>query len=166
MRVKRAGLPLSINLVPTETLKTHWEAVEEGARKTGLTPNRSQWRIAREVYIADTTEQARDEVLEGTIGRDFRGYFIPLMAHMKLLSLFKGEREMPDEAVTPEYLVDNVWIVGSPEDVTEKLRQMYRDVGGFGVLLAMGHEWQPEDKWVSSMTRLAQEVMPRLADLS
>jgi hypothetical protein len=33
-------------------------------------------------------------------------------------------------------------------------------------LLAMGHEWQPEDKWVSSMTRLAQEVMPRLADLS
>jgi alkanesulfonate monooxygenase SsuD/methylene tetrahydromethanopterin reductase-like flavin-dependent oxidoreductase (luciferase family) len=163
---EKGWLPLSINLVPTETLKTHWEAVEEGARKTGLTPNRSEWRVAREVYIADTTEQARDEVLEGTIGRDFRGYFIPLMAHMKLLSLFKGEREMPDEAVTPEYLVDNVWIVGSPEDVTEKLRQMYQEVGGFGVLLAMGHEWQPEDKWVSSMTRLAQEVMPRLADLS
>jgi alkanesulfonate monooxygenase SsuD/methylene tetrahydromethanopterin reductase-like flavin-dependent oxidoreductase (luciferase family) len=162
---EKGWLPLSINLVPTETLKTHWEAVEEGARKTGRTPNRSDWRIAREIYIADTTEQAREEVLEGTIGRDFRRYFIPLMTHIKLLSLYKGEREMPDEAVTPEYLVDNVWVVGSPDDVTEKLRQMYREVGGFGVLLAMGHEWEPEDKWVSSMTRLAREVMPRLADL-
>ena len=163
---EKGWLPLSINLVPTEILKTHWEAVEEGARKTGLTPNRARWRIAREVYIAETTQQARKEVLEGTIGRDFRQYFIPLMAYMKTLSLFKGEREMPDEAVTPEYLVDNVWIVGSVDDVTEKLRQLYRDVGGFGVLLAMGHEWDPYDKWVSSMTLLSHQVMPRLSDLT
>ncbi len=73
---------------------------------------------------------------------------------------------MPDEAVTPEYLIDNVWIVGSVDDVTEQLRQLYQDVGGFGVLLAMGHEWQPKDPWVQSMTLLAQEVMPRLSDLT
>jgi alkanesulfonate monooxygenase SsuD/methylene tetrahydromethanopterin reductase-like flavin-dependent oxidoreductase (luciferase family) len=158
-------LPLSINLVPTEVLKTHWEAVAAGARKSGRTPSRSDWRIAREVYIADTTEQARQEVLEGTIGRDFREYFIPLMAHMGSLGLFKGEREMPDSAVTPEYLVDHVWVVGSVDDVTEQLRQLYHDVGGFGVLLAMGHEWLPEGRWVRSMTRLVQEVMPRLSDL-
>jgi alkanesulfonate monooxygenase SsuD/methylene tetrahydromethanopterin reductase-like flavin-dependent oxidoreductase (luciferase family) len=163
---EKGWLPLSINLVPTEILKTHWQAVEEGARKSGRTPNRADWRIAKEVYIAETTEQARQEVLEGTIGRDFRGYFIPLMAYMKTLSLFKGEREMPDEAVTPEYLVDNVWIVGSVDDVTEKLRQLYQDVGGFGVLLAMGHEWDPYDQWLNSMTLLAHKVMPRLPDLT
>jgi alkanesulfonate monooxygenase SsuD/methylene tetrahydromethanopterin reductase-like flavin-dependent oxidoreductase (luciferase family) len=163
---EKGWLPLSINLVPTEILKTHWQAVEEGARKSGRTPNRDDWRIAKEVYIAETTEQARQEVLEGTIGRDFRGYFIPLMAYMKTLSLFKGEREMPDEAVTPEYLVDNVWIVGSVDDVTEKLRQLYQDVGGFGVLLAMGHEWDPYDQWLNSMTLLAHKVMPRLSNLT
>ncbi len=163
---EKGWLPLSINLVPTETLKSHWEAVELGAAKAGRTANRSEWRIAKEVYIAETTEQARQEVLEGTIGRDFREYFIPLMTHMDSLSLFKGEREMPDEAVTPEYLIDNVWIVGSVNDVTEQLRQLYQDVGGFGVLLAMGHEWQPKDPWVRSMTLLAQEVMPRLSDLT
>jgi alkanesulfonate monooxygenase SsuD/methylene tetrahydromethanopterin reductase-like flavin-dependent oxidoreductase (luciferase family) len=163
---EKGWLPLSINLVPTEILKTHWQAVEEGARKSGRTPNRADWRIAKEVYIAETTEQARQEVLEGTIGRDFRGYFIPLMAYMKTLSLFKGEREMPDEAVTPEYLVDNVWVVGSVDDVTEKLRQLYQDVGGFGVLLAMGHEWDPFDQWLNSMTLLAHKVMPRLPDLT
>ena len=163
---EKGWLPLSINLVPPVTLKSHWEAVEAGAVKTGRTPDRSEWRIAREIYVAETTEQAREEVLEGTIGRDFRQYFIPLMKYVNACSLFKVDPELPDEAVTPEYLVDNVWIVGSPDDVTEQIRQMYRDVGGFGVLLAMGHEWQPADSWVNSVTSLAQDVMPRLADLN
>ena len=69
---------------------------------------------------------------------------------------------MADSDVTLEYLVDNVWIVGSPDTVTEKLRELYDDLGGFGVLLAMGHEWQPKDKWIDSMTWLIEEVMPRL----
>ena len=104
-------------------------------------------------------------MLNGTIGRDFRQYFIPLMRYMNALSLYKTDEGIPDEAITPEYLVDNVWIVGSPDDVTEQLRQMYRDVGGFGVLLAMGHEWQPEAGWLNSVTTLANDIMPRLADL-
>ena len=30
----------------------------------------------------------------------------------------------------------------------------------------MGHEWQPRERWVRSMTLLAEEVMPRLSDLT
>ena len=62
--------------------------------------------------------------------------------------------------------MDNLWIVGSPEDAANQLRDLYEDVGGFGVLLAMGHEWQPREQWVNSMTLLAKEVMPRLDDLT
>ena len=39
------------------------------------------------------------------------------------------------------------------------------DTGGFGVLLAMGHEWNPYDKWLKSMQYLSEDVMPNLADL-
>ena len=117
------------------------------------------------MYIADTTEQARTEALGGVLKRDFDQYFLRLMSKLKMLDLFKIDPDMPDSEVTPEYLVDNVWIVGSPDDVTEKLRRLYQDVGGFGVLLAMGHEWQPRDQWVNSMTALINDVMPRLADL-
>ena len=49
--------------------------------------------------------------------------------------------------------------------MADKLRKLYQDVGGFGVLLAMGHEWQPRERWLNSMTLLATEVMPKLADL-
>jgi alkanesulfonate monooxygenase SsuD/methylene tetrahydromethanopterin reductase-like flavin-dependent oxidoreductase (luciferase family) len=161
----RGWIPMSINLVPTETLRSHWEAVEEGAQGAGLTPDRSAWRIAREVYIAETTGQAREEALEGVLSRDFNQYFLRLLPEMKMLSLLKTDPEMPDSDVTPEYLVDNIWVVGSPDDVTDKLRALHDDVGGFGVLLAMGHEWEPREQWVNSMTLLSQEVMPRLADL-
>lgn len=162
---ERGWIPMSINLVPTPTLQSHWEAVEEGARKTGRTPSHSTWRIAREVYVADTTAEARQEALHGVLTRDFEQYFFRLLRRMNMLSLFKVDPTMPDAEVTPEYLVDNIWVVGSPDEVASKLRQLYHDVGGFGVLLAMAHEWQPRDKWERSMTLLAREVMPKLADL-
>ena len=156
---------LFINLVPSEILSRHWDAVEKGAQLSGKKANRSTWRIAKEIYISETTAQAREEVLNGTIGRDFRDYFIPLMSYMDSLSLFKGNNEIPDADVTPEYLLDNVWIVGSVDDVTEQLRQLFLDTGGFGVLLAMGHEWDPYDNWLKSMRYLSENVIPNLADL-
>ena len=162
---ERGWIPMSINFVPTEILKGHWESVEKGANNAGLTPDHSIWRIAREVYIADTSEKARKEALEGVLSRDYERYFLRLLAKIDLLSLFKIDPDMPDSDVTPEYLVDNIWIVGSPDEVAEKLQRLHNDVGGFGVLLAMGHEWQPRDQWVNSMTLLAQEVIPRLDDL-
>ena len=162
---ERGWIPMSINHVPAPTLKTHWGAVEEGARKSGLTPSRSSWRIARDVLVADTTAEARREALEGVLARDFYGYIYPVLAKNDQLSLFKSDPDMPDEDVTLEYVVDNVWLVGSPEDVEAKIRKLYADVGGFGTLLAMGHEWEPRETWLRSMTLLAKEVIPSLADL-
>ena len=166
MAGERGWLPLSINLVPTRVVKTHWEAVEKGAAKAGRAADRSQWRVAREVYISDTTARARREALNGVLARDFDQYFLRSLPMSRMLDIMKVDVNMPDSDVTPEYLVDNVFIVGSPDDVAEKLHTLYEDLGGFGVLLAMGHEWEPRDKWLDSMTILKQDVMPRLAKLN
>ena len=159
---QRGWIPMSINLVPSRILKTHWDAVQKGAEMAGLSPNRAEWRIAREIYVAETSEQAREDALNGVLRRDFEQYFLRLMPKMGMLELFKVDPEMPDSGVDIEYLVDNVFVVGSPDEVSEKLGQLYSDVGGFGVLLAMGHEWQPYDKWVRSMELLVKEVVPGL----
>ncbi len=166
MAGERGWIPMSINLVPTGLIKGHWDAVELGASNVGKTADRSIWRIAREVYVADTTEQARKDALDGVLRRDFEQYWLKLMPWSQSLDRMKIDPDMPDSDVTAEYLMDALWIVGSPDEVADKLRRLYEDVGGFGVLLAMGHEWQPKEKWVNSMTLLKQEVMPRLADLS
>ena len=163
---ERGWIPLSINLVPTDTLRTHWEAVQEGAAKTGRTADQRTWRIAREVYVAESSAEARREALEGVLSRDFQEYFKPLLSSMNMLGLMKTDSNMADSEVTPEYLVDNIWVVGSPDEVAGKLRRLHHDVGGFGVLLAMAHEWQPMDRWQRSMTLLAGDVMSQLSDLN
>ncbi|MCH8940064.1 MAG: LLM class flavin-dependent oxidoreductase [Chloroflexi bacterium] len=160
---ERGWIPMSINLVPGRILKTHWDAVEVGAKKSGRNPDRATWRIAREVYVADTSKEARKEALEGVLARDFDQYFRKLLPKVKHLDLVKKDPNMADSDVTSEYMADNVWIIGSPDEVAEKLQALSDEVGGFGVLLAMGHEWLPMDKWTHSTELLINEVIPKLA---
>jgi len=159
---ERGWIPMSINFVPPSSLRSQWETYATAAEKAGQVADRGKWRICRDIYIGETTEQARRDVLDGVIARDWREYFIPHLTKAKLLSLIKGDQSMPDSAITVEYLCDNVWIVGDVAEVTRQLRQLSADVGGFGTLLAIGHEWQPEDKWRRSMRLLAVEVVPQL----
>lgn len=160
-------IPMSINFVTKQVLNSHWVSVEEGAKSTGLTPARSKWRIARDIYVAETTEEARKEVKEGTLARDFTDYFFKMIPKIRgNLDIFKTDKSMPDSQVTPDYMLENLWIAGSPDDVAYRIRELYNNVGGFGVLLVMGHEWKPKDKWARSMRLLVEEVMPRLKDLS
>jgi len=163
---ERNWIPMSINLVAKQILRSHWKAVEEGAQKAGKIADRSKWRVARDVYVAETTEQARREAIEGTLGRDFKEYFFRLVPKIRgSLDIFKTDTSISDSDVTLDYMIDNMWIVGSPDDVARKIRELYEYLGGFGVLLVMGHEWRPRDKWVRSMTLLTREVMPKLKDL-
>jgi alkanesulfonate monooxygenase SsuD/methylene tetrahydromethanopterin reductase-like flavin-dependent oxidoreductase (luciferase family) len=163
MAGERDWIPMSINFIPTATLAGHWDAYSSSAIAAGNQPRRANWRIARDILIADTNEKARRLALDGVLARDWRDYFIPLLTKGKLLKLAKIDAAMSDDAVTLEYLCDNMWIVGDVETVTAKLRRLYDDVGGFGTLLAIGHEWYPREEWLQSMQLLATEVVPRLA---
>ena len=54
---ERGFIPMSLNLNPGY-VGSHWESVEEGARRTGRTPERREWRMVREVLVAETDEKA------------------------------------------------------------------------------------------------------------
>ena len=75
----------------------------------------------------------------------------------------KNNPDMADSDVTVEYLVDNVFIVGSVDEVAQKLNDLRGEVGRFGTLLTMGHEWNPRDLWLESMSLLKNEVLPKIA---
>jgi alkanesulfonate monooxygenase SsuD/methylene tetrahydromethanopterin reductase-like flavin-dependent oxidoreductase (luciferase family) len=160
----RGWIPMSLSILVPETVRMHWLTYSESAQQAGLFPSREIWRVAREVYVGETSESARDEALNGTLGRDFEQFWFPELKHSNVMIAVKEDAQMPDEDVTLEYLAENVWIVGDVEEVTEKLYQLYTHVGGFGTLLVNGHEWRPREQWVASMTRLAKEVIPRLEE--
>jgi len=78
----------------------------------------------------------------------------------------KHDESLPDEAVTPEYIMEHMWLVGSSQTVADKIRALYESAGGFGVLLGMVVDQKGDDKrWKHSMRLMQEEVMPLLADL-
>jgi alkanesulfonate monooxygenase SsuD/methylene tetrahydromethanopterin reductase-like flavin-dependent oxidoreductase (luciferase family) len=157
---ERGYIPMSINFVPPRILRTHWEGVEAGAKRAGRVADRSTWRIARDVYVADTDAQAREQALKGPLGRDYRDYFLPLLRKMRGLEILKTDPAMPDAEVTLDYLLDDIWIVGAPDTVAAKLAALSDAVGGFGTLLVIAHEWRPRAAWERSMALLQQSVRP------
>ena len=163
MAASRGWIPMSINLVPPILLKTHWDAIEEGALEAGLEPDCGTWRVAREVLVAETRAEARKLAREGIMARDFNEYFFKLLPKVGMMGLFKNDPDMPDSDVTMDYLVDNVFIVGSVDEVAQKINDLRGEIGEFGTLLAMGHEWEPYDAWFESMSLLKNEVLPKVS---
>ena len=156
-------MPLSLNL-SREYLRDHWASVERGAERGGRVARREDWRVVREVYIAETDAQARKLALNGMMGRAYREYLLPLFSQFRLLSVFKHDQSVADSDVTPEYLCEHNWLVGSPSTVTQKLATMQQESGGFGTMLVINFDFKDEwSSWSDSQQALIEEVLPQFA---
>lgn len=68
---------------------------------------------------------------------------------------------MPDEAVDLEYLADNLWFVGSPQTVADRILNLQEATGGFGYLLIVSYDAASEiQSWERSLRLLTDEVLP------
>ncbi len=108
----------------------------------------------------------RAAAVNGMTGRVWNDYLLDLFRQFDLMPIFKHDPKVPDEAVDIEYLADHMWLVGSPETVSQKIRTLYNDVGGFGSLTTMVFDQSDnQNGWDKSMRLMAEEVIPSLADL-
>jgi alkanesulfonate monooxygenase SsuD/methylene tetrahydromethanopterin reductase-like flavin-dependent oxidoreductase (luciferase family) len=115
----------------------------------------ADWRVAKSIFVADDAGTARRY---GT-GPDspYQFYFKQLMT--KLIGngradLFKGMKDMPDSAVTFDYVVDSLVIAGTPASVTDQLLALRERIGDFGTLVYAGH-----DRADKALGRHAMELM-------
>lgn len=157
-------IPMSVPFVVADTIKKHWEVYEAaaGESNSGVVPDRRQWRVSREIVVAQTDAEARELAANGPLGRDWMTYLIPLFKLIGETINVKLSPETRDDEIDVDYCMDNVWIVGSPETVTRKVRDLYEFTGGFGVLSVTGHEWDEGGGMRESMRLLAEEVRPNL----
>lgn len=166
MAGEKGFIPMSLNLNPAY-VGSHWDAVEQGAAKVGKTPDRGQWRMVREVFVAETDEEAWKLSVDGMMGRMMSEYFLPLLANFGFLEFLKHDPDVPDSDVTPEYCAKHNWLIGSPSTVAEKLEAVYDDVGGFGQLLVFGFDYQDKpEAWHESLALLQNEVAPKVKHLT
>ncbi len=158
-------IPLTTDLLPLASIPTHWEAYQRGAAKTGRVANRQDWRVSLDIHVAETTEEARSNVLNHGMARTYEEYFFPLFRKLGFLPLIKPDENMPDEAITVDYLMDNSWVIGDPDYCVRRIREVYDSVGGFGTLLQLTQDWDPPEIGMKSMELFAKHVMPQLRDL-
>jgi alkanesulfonate monooxygenase SsuD/methylene tetrahydromethanopterin reductase-like flavin-dependent oxidoreductase (luciferase family) len=123
--------------------------------------------MVREVFVAETDDEAYRLSVGGMMGRMMNEYFLPLLANFGFLEYLKHRPDVPDSDVTVAYCARHNWLVGSPATVAEKLARVYDDVGGFGQLLVFGFDYldNPEP-WHNSLRLLAEDVLPRVAHLT
>lgn len=163
---EKGWIPMSLNLNPGY-VKSHWESVETGAARAGRSVSRRDWRMVREIFVADTDEAAWEHSVNGMMGRMMREYFLPLLTAFGFIEFLKEDPGIPDEDVTVEYCAEKNWFVGSPATVASKIEKVYAEVGGFGHLLLFCFDYKDdEDAWRHSMELLANDVMPRVAHLT
>ena len=157
----RGYIPVSTNLVPAATLAQHWETYCAGAADAGRpTPDRAIWRIARNIFVGETTEEALDFALNSTFGRSF-DYMFKLIGPGRLDAM-KNDLALPDASINAEYGVKSLSIVGDVDECIRQLQALWEVTGGFGTLLMIGHDWDDKARWTRSMELLYHEVLPAL----
>jgi alkanesulfonate monooxygenase SsuD/methylene tetrahydromethanopterin reductase-like flavin-dependent oxidoreductase (luciferase family) len=160
---RRGYSPVS-QAVHSSILRTHWETYRSAAEAAGHEPSRRRWRITRDWLVADTDEQARELALNGALGA-ILGYCLTTFNELGIAEFMSGPGVDPSD-VTVEWLIDNFALVGSPDTVAQKVRDLYEEVGGFGVLVGPGHARLPDPEvFRRSWELTGSKVAPMLADL-
>ena len=157
--------PLTTDILPPEYIPTHWEAYTRGAAKTGKVADRRDWRVCVSMHVAETTEEARRQVLEHGMARTYNEYFFPLFRTLGFFNMIKSDESMPDEALTAEYMMDNRWIVGDPDFCVQRIKELYESSGGFGTLLNLSQDWEPPEIGLNCLDLFANHVAPQLREL-
>ncbi|MCB2049888.1 MAG: LLM class flavin-dependent oxidoreductase [Novosphingobium sp.] len=142
----------------------HFDIYRESAAKAGFAGDRTHHRVVRDVFIADTDAEARKLALDGGMGRAWKEYLLPTYHAFGIAEAMTEGTNLSVSDVTPDFLADNFWIVGSPETVREKFEKWIDGLGGgFGTLLIYSYDYiDNPTPWNESMARLAQEIVPAL----
>lgn len=69
---------------------------------------------------------------------------------------------MPDDAVTLDYVCEKLITYGTPEQVTERILALREEIGDFGQIVYVGHDWADPALGRRSMVLMAEKVLPAL----
>ncbi len=159
---RRGWWPISSHFLHRNHLLSQWSNYAAGCAEGGHNADRANWRVARSIFVADDDKTAR------AYGGDdpaspYRFYMSQLTAKLgksKRLGGFKERLDMPDEALTMDYIFDNVVIRGSVSRVVDGLLVLHDQIGDFGTLLYCGKDWADPSLSRRSMELMAEKVMP------
>ena len=144
------SLPRGENARP---LKEFWGIAEETAAEHGNVMDRSEWRIVIPTHLAESKQEAMDQIRVGAYRyhREYRNATLNLET---------------DIEVSPETLPETMaeqgdWCVGTPEDLVAWIERVQEISGGFGGVMVQVVDWASREHMMHSFELIARNVMPR-----
>jgi alkanesulfonate monooxygenase SsuD/methylene tetrahydromethanopterin reductase-like flavin-dependent oxidoreductase (luciferase family) len=161
---KRGWQPISANFLMPEWVKSHWPKYVEGRTAVGAVASPAEWRVAKSIFVADDAATAKSygHGVDGPHHFYFKQLIRKLVGAGGRGNLFKTDPDMPNEAITADYVTERLVLAGTVDSVVDQLLAFREQVGDFGTLLYACHDWIDPTLAKRSMQLMAEQVMPRV----
>jgi limonene 1,2-monooxygenase len=137
-------------------LASNWAIATEQASEHGKTMDRNGWRLVGPMHIAETREQAMEDV---RFGLDKWIYYFREIANLPIVP----EGDDPVKAMVDTGLA----VIGTPDDAIARIQQLVDESGGgFGAFLLMAHNWANWGATRHSYELMARYVFPKFQNLN
>jgi alkanesulfonate monooxygenase SsuD/methylene tetrahydromethanopterin reductase-like flavin-dependent oxidoreductase (luciferase family) len=159
---------------PTRVVRMWFDGYRRAAADLGYVPDPERIALSIPVYVADTDEQAHAEARPAVEWLFRKGLKIPgalasppgYMSAGSLRGVIRAGMRAFSQLSYEELLTQGYAVVGSPDSVARRLREMYDDLGGFGQLIALFAIGTSTHEQIKHSAELfATEVMPVLRPL-
>ncbi len=151
----------SHHMISADVLVEQWACYRAGASTAGRQATPADWRVARNVFVAETTREAREIARGNSMGQCIQ-YILDLTRRGPGVGMWKRNLDQTDDACNLDYFLDEVLIVGDPPEVTRQLLELRDRIGDFGTLVLVAHDWDDRSRWLRSLELFANEVRPAL----
>jgi limonene 1,2-monooxygenase len=136
-------------------LRSNWAIAEEQAAEHGQVMDRNAWRLVGPMHIAETREQAMEDI---RFGLDKWIFYFREIANLPIVP----EGDDPVKAMVDTGLA----VIGTPDDAVTRIQQLVdQSDGGFGAFLLMAHNWANWDATRKSYELMARYVFPAFQNL-
>lgn len=158
---------ISHHMLHEGVLREQWRTYSAAASAAGRTARSSDWAIARNIFVADTTDEARRLARTNSLGRCIQ-YILDLTRAIAPhgVAPWKRTPEQADADCDLDYFMNEVIIAGDPDHVATRLLELREHVGPFGTLILTAHDWDDRAHWDRSLQLFTREVMPRVAKVA
>lgn len=151
----------SHHMISTSVLVDQWATYRTAAAAAGRSARPHDWRVARNIFVAETTAEARRLARGNSLGQCIQ-YILELTRRGPGIGMWKRDPGQADAECNLDYFLNEVLIVGDPPEVARQLSQLRQRVGEFGTLVLVAHDWDDRSRWLRSVELFVREVTPSL----
>ena len=160
---QRDMIPISANFVPIENVAAQWRDYALAREKAGQIADRQVWRVCRNILVTETDEAGAQLLTDpdGVIAHYFR-YIRGVRQIEEFRSLQQEPLSLLNEFLEVPAALEDCAIVGTADTVLARLIELVDELGPFGTLVMVGHDWDESGLSQGSMHRMAEDILPQL----